>query len=214
MRRDGVWNKAERGPPRRKNLETDHLRLEALQLIEIPQNHQSFLWKSLEGNTLFLERLGKKLGGPPRFRRLHYRDPAHGCEPGISAQNSRARRIFSVCKMMVLPDRIELSTSPLPMECSTTELRQRFASGASSYPATARSFCHSGAANATMASSRADTQQVVEIDDADDFAGLDHQQRLDLATDDFEGLGRERLRCDRPRRAGHHLLDRRIHQEV
>jgi hypothetical protein len=28
-------------------------------------------------------------------------------------------------KGMVLPDRIELSTSPLPMECSTTELRQR-----------------------------------------------------------------------------------------
>jgi hypothetical protein len=26
---------------------------------------------------------------------------------------------------MVLPDRIELSTSPLPRECSTTELRQR-----------------------------------------------------------------------------------------
>jgi hypothetical protein len=25
----------------------------------------------------------------------------------------------------VLPDRIELSTSPLPRECSTTELRQR-----------------------------------------------------------------------------------------
>src|SRR3984885_14144180 len=27
-------------------------------------------------------------------------------------------------KRLVLPDRIELSTSPLPMECSTTELRQ------------------------------------------------------------------------------------------
>jgi hypothetical protein len=26
---------------------------------------------------------------------------------------------------LVLPDRIELSTSPLPRECSTTELRQR-----------------------------------------------------------------------------------------
>jgi hypothetical protein len=26
--------------------------------------------------------------------------------------------------MMVLPERIELSTSPLPRECSTTELRQ------------------------------------------------------------------------------------------
>src|SRR6187551_3003185 len=27
-------------------------------------------------------------------------------------------------EILVLPDRIELSTSPLPMECSTTELRQ------------------------------------------------------------------------------------------
>jgi hypothetical protein len=26
---------------------------------------------------------------------------------------------------MVLPERLELSTSPLPRECSTTELRQR-----------------------------------------------------------------------------------------
>jgi hypothetical protein len=30
---------------------------------------------------------------------------------------------------MVLLDRIELSTSPLPMECSTTELQQRRAAG-------------------------------------------------------------------------------------
>jgi hypothetical protein len=30
---------------------------------------------------------------------------------------------------MVLPDRIELSTSPLPMECSTTELRQHAGNG-------------------------------------------------------------------------------------
>jgi hypothetical protein len=29
------------------------------------------------------------------------------------------------CFKVVLPDRIELSTSPLPMECSTTELRQQ-----------------------------------------------------------------------------------------
>jgi hypothetical protein len=64
------------------------LGLEALQLIEIPQNHQSFLWKSLEGNTPFLERLGKKLGGRLDSARLHYCDPAHGFEPGISAQNS------------------------------------------------------------------------------------------------------------------------------
>jgi hypothetical protein len=37
---------------------------------------------------------------------------------------------------MVLPDRIELSTSPLPRECSTTELRQHGAS------ADAGAYCH------------------------------------------------------------------------
>src|ERR1700716_3178914 len=35
-----------------------------------------------------------------------------------------ANKRFLAGKRMVLPDRIELSTSPLPMECSTTELRQ------------------------------------------------------------------------------------------
>src|ERR1700735_2085169 len=88
----GVWNKAERRPPLRKNLETDLLGLEALQLIEIPQNHQSFLWKSLEGNTLFLERLGKKLGDRLGSAGFITATPPHGCEQGISAQNSRARR--------------------------------------------------------------------------------------------------------------------------
>ena len=33
------------------------------------------------------------------------------------------------CEGMVLLDRIELSTSPLPMECSTTELQQRTGMG-------------------------------------------------------------------------------------
>jgi hypothetical protein len=92
----GVWNKAERRPPRRKNLETDTLGLEALQLIEIPQNHQSFLWKSLEGNTLFLERLGKKLGGRLDSARLHYCDPAHGFEPDLRSEFTSETRIFGV----------------------------------------------------------------------------------------------------------------------
>src|SRR5580692_12965618 len=35
------------------------------------------------------------------------------------------RKSLVLLKELVLPDRIELSTSPLPMECSTTELRQR-----------------------------------------------------------------------------------------
>ena len=46
---------------------------------------------------------------------------------------------------MVLPERIELSTSPLPRECSTTELRQQFARRAShgTDPAIQRAeYCH------------------------------------------------------------------------
>jgi hypothetical protein len=35
-----------------------------------------------------------------------------------------ASKAVILLEKMVLPDRIELSTSPLPMECSTTELRQ------------------------------------------------------------------------------------------
>ena len=37
----------------------------------------------------------------------------------------RLRGTLKYLIKMVLPDRIELSTSPLPMECSTTELRQQ-----------------------------------------------------------------------------------------
>ena len=36
----------------------------------------------------------------------------------------RGDNVLNNNKKMVLPERIELSTSPLPMECSTTELRQ------------------------------------------------------------------------------------------
>lgn len=46
----------------------------------------------------------------------------------LPRQGSSEERLFRgrdfPGKTMVLPDRIELSTSPLPMECSTTELRQ------------------------------------------------------------------------------------------
>src|SRR3954447_18414502 len=33
-------------------------------------------------------------------------------------------QLVDLVEKLVLPDRIELTTSPLPMECSTTELRQ------------------------------------------------------------------------------------------
>ena len=55
---DGFFEPEEKA----KYLEEDTLGLEALQPIEIPQNGQSFLWKSLEKNSRDLERLGEKLG--------------------------------------------------------------------------------------------------------------------------------------------------------
>src|SRR5271163_3269868 len=45
-----------------KNLEPKLLGLEALQPLEIPQNRQRIVWKSLERNSSDLEMLGKKLG--------------------------------------------------------------------------------------------------------------------------------------------------------
>jgi hypothetical protein len=57
---DGFFAPKERA----KYLEEDSLGLEALQLIEIPQNGQSFLWKSLEKNSRDLEKLGGG-GAPP-----------------------------------------------------------------------------------------------------------------------------------------------------
>src|ERR1700733_13383720 len=59
----------ERGA-RRKNLETDLIGLQPLQPVEIPQNGQSFLWKSLDKNSRDLEKLGEKAWRPPLFRHL------------------------------------------------------------------------------------------------------------------------------------------------
>ena len=52
---------------------------------------------------------------------------------------------------MVLPDRIELSTSPLPMECSTTELRQHATNAGigPKAPATCAVPCHKATGRAS-----------------------------------------------------------------
>src|ERR1700691_2580401 len=47
------------------------------------------------------------------------------CHNEASDSDRSRRKSLVLLKGLVLPDRIELSTSPLPMECSTTELRQR-----------------------------------------------------------------------------------------
>ena len=80
---------------------------------------------------------------PPAHLRVQIlRAADHGCQPAPGLPCAlfteegtvwRKTRAFGAARMlmhacaeneMVLPDRIELSTSPLPMECSTTELRQ------------------------------------------------------------------------------------------
>jgi hypothetical protein len=71
MRRDGVWNEAERRLARRINLEADPFGFEPLQPLEISQNRQRYIWKSLEQNGSVLEKLAEKLGRPPLFRHLY-----------------------------------------------------------------------------------------------------------------------------------------------
>src|SRR5271168_3622499 len=73
IRRGGGWNTAEERAGATKNLERRHLGFLGLQPLEIPQNGQSFVWKSLDGNSLDLERLAERLGRPPLFRRLYSR---------------------------------------------------------------------------------------------------------------------------------------------
>jgi hypothetical protein len=81
MRRCGVWNTAERRRTTTKNLERHHLGFLGLQHLEIPQNGQRNVWKSLDRNTLDLERLAKKLGARLCFAAFA---PARraGLEPG------------------------------------------------------------------------------------------------------------------------------------
>jgi hypothetical protein len=62
--RPGLWRRC--GPLfGAKSLEGTLEGLETLQAFEIPQNRQRNLWKSLEKNSLVLEKLAKKLGGFP-----------------------------------------------------------------------------------------------------------------------------------------------------
>jgi hypothetical protein len=70
MRRGGGGNAAETEAGAEKYLEGHPLGFWGLQPLEIPQNGQRNLWKSLDRNTLVLEKLGKPQGGPPLFRHV------------------------------------------------------------------------------------------------------------------------------------------------
>src|ERR1700679_3701755 len=49
------------GSVKRKSLESDTFGLDLLQVLEIPQNRQRFLWKCLEKTTIDLEILAESL---------------------------------------------------------------------------------------------------------------------------------------------------------
>jgi hypothetical protein len=59
-----------RGGSGKKFGETSFMGFGGLQPVEIPQNRQSFLWKSLQKTSGDLEKLGEKAEGAPLFRRL------------------------------------------------------------------------------------------------------------------------------------------------
>src|SRR3974390_1214168 len=74
-----------------------------------------FCMEALRASTAFL----------PAFEIHHRRD-----DPGEQADETRARNTGLGFRKVVLPVWIEHTTSPLPRECSTTELRQQARAGA------------------------------------------------------------------------------------
>src|SRR5262245_41154121 len=78
--------------------------------------------------TSLTERWLSHIAGRP----LPYRRGLRERSSPVTTRHARARQIRK--GMVVLPEGIELSTSPLPRECSTTELRQQV-SDISCFPA-------------------------------------------------------------------------------
>jgi hypothetical protein len=105
MRRCGVWNTAERRRTTTKNLERHHLGFLGLQHLEIPQNGQRNVWKSLDRNTLDLEKLAKKLGArlcfaafAPARRGLEPEPAERGCGDALLDPYSLTRLRLAVRK--------------------------------------------------------------------------------------------------------------------
>ena len=99
---DGFFEPKEKA----KYLEDDSLGLEALQPIEIPQNGQSFLWKSLEKNSRDLEKLGEMLGGggaPPNRILPHRGAPCRARVLDRADERHRDRHVEAEAAAVLLP---------------------------------------------------------------------------------------------------------------
>ena len=103
IRLGGGRNEAGRRRGRQKPWKTLNSGLEALQPLEIPQNRQSFLWKSLEKTDGDLEKLGEKAWTPPLFYRFRPSggvaragrelQPGRTCKGPAAAARSRMRTV-------------------------------------------------------------------------------------------------------------------------
>jgi hypothetical protein len=89
MRRGGVWNTAEERRKSTKIWRNITWGFGGLQLLEISQNRQRFVWKSLDENTLVLEKFGEKQGRSPLFRHIC---SSLGAVASVSNGSSASRR--------------------------------------------------------------------------------------------------------------------------
>src|SRR5271168_1126797 len=133
-----------------KNLEPELLGLEALQPLEIPQNRQRIVWKSLERNSSDLERLGKKLGAsagsdaPSReLRRGHApRRAAHRCRafarrPASSAVSEFTTSAYSPCRFASDSACTSSAAQSLPPRSRTSTAQQASPTRNTRYPMSA-----------------------------------------------------------------------------
>ena len=96
--------------------------------LKADQHHHHFVARALHDAPVQIDRIGQCdpwLGAGDGHLQRRLQACAQLIEGGLQDRHLTSRQCRSQLKKLVLPDRIELSTSPLPMECSTTELRQR-----------------------------------------------------------------------------------------
>ena len=124
IRLGGGRNEAGRGRGRQKIWKTLNSGLEALQPLGIPQNRQSFLWKSLEKTDGNLEKLGEKAWRPPLFRRFRplrrRRRAGRKLQPG---QPRKGPAAAARSRMRTIPHRAAAGCTPCRRDAKFSRLQ-------------------------------------------------------------------------------------------
>jgi len=121
--------------------EVDSFDFYLLQTLEIPQNRQRNLWKSLERNSLDLERLGKKLGAVViHYRKLYFSLNSPTCA-GVSGRIGSER---SIRNSLAVSSSSSVAYRALASEAPATTLCGRRRSIVVSARSAARTSCRRG----------------------------------------------------------------------